>query len=314
MSNAIDVKAAAHLIRMHDDFLIIMHKNPDGDTLGSGFGLCAALRSLGKRANAQCDSLISKRYSYMTESMPQQDFEPQFVIAVDVADVPLIGNRFAGVHVNLCIDHHGSNAGYAEYLLCDPERAACAELVALVTDRLGCAIDPYMALCFYTGVTTDTGCFRYSNTTSDSLRFAARLIDVGIDVSQLNRTLFEIKTRGRIELEQMAIANMEYGHGGKIAIMTITQDMLRFTRVDPADIEGITSMLRNIEGVEAGVTLREMKNGNYKASLRTVTIDAAKICAVFGGGGHTRAAGFECSGTQFDIKVALIAELEKEIF
>ncbi len=314
MSKGINVAQAAAWIREHDNFLILMHKNPDGDTLGSGFALCEALRSLGKRANAQCDSPFPPRYAYMTEPMAPQDFVPDVFLAVDIADEPLIGARFADTPIDLCIDHHGSNSAYAALILCDPNRAATGELVLEVIEALGCRVNKYIAQCIYTAITTDTGCFRYSNTTPDCMRIAAQMMETGIDYASLNRALFEIKTRGRVELEQMAIASMEYAHGGKIAIMTITQDMLYFTRTDAADIEGITSMPRNISGVEAGITIREMKSGNYKISLRTVTLDAAAICAKFGGGGHIRAAGFECSGTLFDIKVALVAELEKELW
>lgn len=311
MSNNLDIKEASTLLYRQDNFLIIMHKNPDGDTLGSGYALCAALRKMGKRANAVCDSSISKRYAYITDPVLPMEFEPKFVVAVDTADESLLGERFKGRIVNLCIDHHGSNTGYAVNLFRDPESASCAELISQIIDLLEVETDQYIASCLYTGVTTDTGCFRYSNTTAGSLRMAARMIDVGINYAGLNRELFELKTRGRVELEQLAMSGMEYAHGGKIAVMTISQDMLKFTRVDPADIEGITSMPRNIDGVEAGVTLREMKNGGFKVSLRTVTIDASAICAIFGGGGHKRAAGFECSGIQFDIKVAIVREIEK---
>jgi phosphoesterase RecJ-like protein len=310
MSDNLDARAAAELLRGQDNILIIMHKNPDGDTLSCGYALCRALRAMGKKADARCDSPIPRRYSYITEPSAREDFAPGFVVAVDVADANLIGERFRGVEVDLCIDHHASNTGFAGELCLYPESASCAEVIARVIDELGVDIDLYMARCLYTGVATDTGCFRYSNTTSDSLRMAARMIDIGIDCAELNRELFEVKTRERIELEQIAMAGMEYAYGGRIAIMTISQDMLRLTKVDASDTEGLTSMPRNINGVEAGVTLRELKNGNFKISLRTVTLDAAEICAVFGGGGHRRAAGFECSGSQFDIKVALVRTLE----
>jgi len=311
MSEGIELKRAAQLLAGQDRVLILMHKNPDGDTLGSGYALCAALRKLGKQADAVCDSNIPERYAYMSKPVEPAGFEPLYRVAVDVADANLLGDAYRETEVDLCIDHHASNSGFAKYLYCDPESASTSEIIAGLIDLLGVPFDIHMANCVYTGIATDTGCFRYSNTTSDSFRTAARMIDLGVDFAELNRDLFEIKSRGRVELEQLAISGMEYAHGGKIAIMTISQDMLRFTRVDPGDIEGIASMPRNIEGVEAGVTFRQQKNGDYKISLRTVSIDAAAVCAAFGGGGHKRAAGFECSGSQFDIKVALINEIEK---
>lgn len=310
MAKRIDKQAAAGLLLGLDDIVIVMHKNPDGDALGSGFALCAALRSLGKRVNAWCDSPISPRYGYMTEPMQDMAFTPQCYVAVDTADRPLLGARFVDIEVELCIDHHGSNTGYANNLWCVPDSASCAELVAQLIDALIVPLDAYIARCLYTGVTSDTGCFRYANTTPDSLRLGARLIETGIDNVALNNLLFEVKSRGRFELEQMAMAGVEITAGGKVAFMTITQEMLHLTGIDAADIEGITAIPRNIEGVEAGVTLRELKNGNIKVSLRTGDIDASAVAAQFGGGGHKRAAGFEVSGTPYDIKVAVVAALE----
>jgi len=312
MSKNVGIKQAAGLIKDHDNILILTHKNPDGDTLGSGFALCAAIRATGKKANVQASG-VARHYSYMTELMSDVEFEPEYVVSVDVASENLIDDRYKHLRVDVAIDHHGSNSGFADNLLCDPESASCAEIVADIIAELGVKIDKYIAECLYTGVSTDTGCFRYSNTTSSSLRLAAEFIDIGIDYAGLNRVLFEVKSRGRIKLETAAFAGMEFTLGGKIAIMTITDDMLIAAGVDIAEVEGITAIPRNVEGVEAGVTLRELENGTFKVSLRTLNIDAAKICSRFGGGGHRRAAGFECSGTQFDVKAALVAEIEKEM-
>ena len=140
---------------------------------------------------------------------------------------------------------------------------------------------------------------------------AARAIELGVNITDINFRFFEEKSRSRIALEQMALAGLEITLGGKVALMTVTLDMLERSGCSPNDVEGITPIPRTIEGVEVGVTLREVKKGIIKVSLRTKTVDVAKICEKFGGGGHARAAGFECSGTQFDIKVALIAEIEK---
>lgn len=310
MAKTIDKSAAAALLREMDDVVILMHKNPDGDTLGSGFALCAALRALGKRADARCDSPISPRYAYMTDPVADIDFTPKTYVAVDTASEKLLGAQYEKTHVTLCIDHHGSNTGYADNLWCQPHTASCAELIAQLIDELRVPFDPYIARCLYTGLTSDTGCFRYANTTSDSLRLGARLLDCGIDNVWLNNLLFEVKPRGRFELEQRAMNGMEFTLGGQVSIMTITQEMLKQTGVDPADIEGITAIPRNIEGVRAGVTLRELKNGNFKVSLRTSDIDASAVAARFGGGGHVRAAGFEVSGKPYDIKAAVCAVLE----
>lgn len=311
MSIEIGQQLAIDSLGKNDDILILMHKNPDGDTLGSGYALCAALRKAGKRINAWCDSLVPNRFEYLNQDYRDIDFSPKYLVSVDVADQMLLGEPYRNKVIDLAIDHHPTNTGFAQYLYCKPDSSSTCEIIAHIIDKMGIEMDPYIATCLYTGITTDTGCFRYTNTTSQSLRMAARMMDIGVESGMLNRQLFEIKTRGRVELEQLAMSGIEYSHRGKIAFMTITLDMLRMTQVDPADIEGITAMPRNIEGVEAGVTLRELDNGNYKISLRTVSVDAAQVCAAFGGGGHRRAAGFECSGSLFDIKVAIVNEIEK---
>ncbi|MEA5049872.1 MAG: bifunctional oligoribonuclease/PAP phosphatase NrnA [Oscillospiraceae bacterium] len=313
MTEDVGVRAAAELLRGAQDILILMHKNPDGDTLGSGFAMRAALRALGKRARAACDSVIPAKYAYMSDAAKEDgDFAPGFVLAVDIASPRLLGDSLEGyaAQTQLCIDHHGTNERYAQRLLCDSNSASCCEIIAQVIDALGVPFDKYIAEALYTGASTDTGCFKYSNTTADTHRLAARLIDCGIDLGELNFTLFEEKSRGRIALEQSALAGLEITSGGRIAIMTVTQDMLAKTGCTSADIEGITPIPRTIEGVEAGVTLRETKDGLYKVSLRTRTVDAAAICARFGGGGHIRAAGFECSGNMFDVKCAVVAAIE----
>ncbi len=318
MSNVASVSKAAELLSAASRVLIITHKNPDGDTLGSGYAMWATLTSLGKRAKVVCDSIIPARYDFITkryEDEKSEDFEPDFILAVDTASLRLMGDSLCelGKNTVLCIDHHETNEGYAQYLLCDSKSASCCEIVAKLIDKLGIELDEYISTCLYVGASTDTGCFKYSNTTGETHRLAARLIDNGVDVSEINFRLFEQKSKSRIKLEQMALAGMEITAGGKIAIMTITLEMLKSSGCEANDVEGITPIPRTIEGVEAGVTLRETREGVFKVSLRTKTIDASKICAAFGGGGHIRASGFECSGTQFDIKVAVVAEIEKAL-
>ncbi len=318
MSEICSVSGAAALLREMQDVLILTHKNPDGDTVGSGFALWAALRALGIRSMVVNEGDFPPKYSYMTG--PYNDravpFDPAHVVSVDTAAVGLMGETLGAKYadrVELAIDHHGTNEGYAAHLLCDPGSASCCELIAQVIDALGVQIDTYMASCIYTGLVTDSGCFKYSNTTANSHLLAARLIGLGVDYAGLNRLFFETKSRGRIMLEQQALAGIEYAADGKIAIITITQDMLKRAGCNSSDIEGVTPIPRTIEGVELGVTLRELKNGSYKVSLRSHNIDSAKICALFGGGGHKRAAGFECSGTPYDIKVAIVQAGEAEM-
>ena len=307
MSSLIDISRASRLLSESDDILILMHKNPDGDTLGCGFALEEALLLLGKRARAVCSSTVPSRYDYISASSAPE-FEPLFIVSVDVAGEQLLGEPYESLPVDLAIDHHGTNSGFAKELYVDASSASCCEIIADVIHLLGVEWNERIAGALYTGVSTDTGCFRYSNTTAKSHELAARIYASGLcDTPQLNKLLFETKSRARVALEQSAISGMEFALDGRIAIITISLEALHKANCEPCDVEGVTSIPRAIEGVEAGITLRELENGNFKVSLRTNNrVDASRICAMFGGGGHIRAAGFECSGTPFDIKVALV--------
>ncbi|MEG0752071.1 MAG: bifunctional oligoribonuclease/PAP phosphatase NrnA [Oscillospiraceae bacterium] len=313
MSTPIDKCGAAEMLVAAEDILIITHKNPDGDTLGCGYAMCAALHSLGKRARVVCDSEISVRYEYMYGPIGNcGDFEPKFVLVLDTATLGLMGDSLApiGASADLCIDHHGTNEGFARFTLCESSAASNAEVVGDVLGEMKVQITPYIANCLYTGVSTDTGCFRYANTTASSHQFAARLFECGCEYIELNRILFETKSRERFKLEQLAIAGMEFALDGKLAFITVTLDMLARAGCSANEVDGITALPRIVEGVEAGVTLRELGNGNWKVSVRTVSLDAARISENFGGGGHKRAAGFECSGSAYDVKCAVTAAVE----
>lgn len=316
MSKTVGINEAAALLTSADDILIITHKNPDGDTIGSAHAMWAAFRALNKRAKIVNDGEFHRRYDVITaryEEEKNEDFEPAFILSVDTAAEGMMGEslRRYAPETDLCIDHHGTNGAYAKKLLCDSKSASCCEIIADVIEAMGVKLNRYIATCLYIGAATDTGCFKYSNTTAKTHMLAARAIELGVNITDINFRFFEEKSRSRIALEQMALAGLEITLGGKVALMTVTLDMLERSGCSPNDVEGITPIPRTIEGVEVGVTLREVQEGIIKVSLRTKTVDAAKICEKFGGGGHARAAGFECSGTQFDIKVALIAEIEK---
>ena len=142
---------------------------------------------------------------------------------------------------------------------------------------------------------------------------AARLAMLGVDISNLNQLFFEQKARARIEIERLVLDSMEFTEEGKICFITITREMMDKTGCLESDIEGLASIPRSVEGVEAGITFRERPNGNWKISVRTKYLNAAKICSYFGGGGHTFAAGCECSGDLFDIKVAMIDIIKREM-
>ena len=292
----ISASAAASFLERSDKFVILTHASPDGDTLGSAYALADALCALNKRVFVVCPDKIPEKFGYLIKEY--EAFEPETVVAVDIADEKLLGSlydRYSG-RAALCIDHHSSNTKYAEMLYLEADAAAACECIYNVINELGTKITPYMASCLYTGIATDTGCFKFSNTTPRSHRYAAELIEKGADYGEINRVMFEVKSRGRIAMERKVLENIEFYYGGRCAVITVTRDMIKETGCPLGDLDGVTAMSRQIEGVQIGVTIKEKPDGKYKVSLRSFEpYNAADICAIFGGGGHIRAAGCEFS-------------------
>lgn len=312
----IDVKECAALLKEFDNYLILTHRNPDGDTLGSAFALHRALSRLNKKSTVRCIDTIPPKYSYLWDGIHNDDIEYDKIIAVDVADRKLLGEAFDelyGDKVFLCIDHHLSNREYAQHLLLE-DRAAAAVIIYEIICELGVEITPEIANCVYTGLATDTGCFMFSNTTPTVHRIAADVMDKGADYTFINRLMFETKTLSYLKLEQLAVSSIETHFDGECAIMTITQDMFKKSGSDESECDGIAGLPRKIEGVKIAVTIRERLDGSYKVSLRTVEpYDAAKICAHFGGGGHHAAAGCDFNCSIDEIKSSLLKAIKEEL-
>lgn len=295
----IDVKQAAEFLKENDDYLIMTHASPDGDTLGCGYALCGALQRIGKRAVVVCPEEIPKKFEYLFAAAEKQEFEYRTVVCVDVADTKLLGDMKAvGDMAELCIDHHESNTDYAKRTLVRPEYAAACELVYEVINALEVPFDCDLANCIYTGAATDTGCFRFSNTTAQTHVIAAEMMKLGADFARINYIHFDLKTQGRIKLEQEVLKNIRYFEGGRVALIAVPLALLeQLPDVDSDDVGALANIPRQIEGVDIGICIKEKKPGVFKASMRTSPlVNAADICASFGGGGHARAAGCSFSG------------------
>jgi len=261
----------------------------------------------------------SARFDYLRSGIETQEFGEEFVVTVDTADAALLGD-FEGKYkdnTDLCIDHHISNTGYARYLLLDSGAASACDIVFEVIKELeiitgGDIVTPDIAACLYTGISTDTGCFRFGNTNAEAHRRTAELIEYGFDLGGLNYLLFEMRTKERLELERKALESVEYHFGGKCAVITLTKDVL--DGADDEDVNAISSLARQIHGVEAGVTFKEKDNGEWKISIRTKNyINAQTICAKFGGGGHKKAAGCRVTGDFKKHKEKLLQEIKNHV-
>ncbi len=306
----ITVQEAAARLAAHDRIRVLTHQSPDGDTLGCAGALCLGLRALGKQAQFVCADPVPGKYQSMLAPLTVQTFDPDFVVAVDLADPQLLGTlreqyEFAA---DLGIDHHGSNTGWTRESLVDASAAAACELIAQVLHALGVPLNRDIANCLYTGLCTDTGCFRYSNTTPRTLRLAADLMEAGADAAAINMQMFEIKTPSRLAIERMALDGLQYAYGGRVAVMRLSLDMIAASGATDSDLDGLAPIPRNIAGVDIGLTVRERAPGDYKVSVRTTeSVDASALCRTLGGGGHVRAAGCRLSGSCDDVVQRLLA-------
>lgn len=299
----VNLQEACEFLKSNDDYLILMHANPDGDTLGCGYALCGALQRIGKRAKAVCPEEIPHRFDYLFSACEKQEFEYKTVVCVDVADTKLLGDmKELGDKAELCLDHHETNTGYAKRTLVEPDYAAACELIYEVINELGVPFDKELANCVYTGAATDTGCFKFSNTTPQTHFIAAEMMKFGADFARINYVNFDLKTQGRIKLEQEVLNNIRYFEGGRVALVTVTWALLdKIKDIDSDDIGALSNIPRQIEGVDVGICVKEKKTGVFKASMRTSSlVNAAEVCAGLGGGGHARAAGCSFEGVTLD--------------
>lgn len=310
----IDLIAAVEFLKNNDEYLILTHAHPDGDTLGCAFALCEALLSFGKKAAVRCSDPIPSKYGYMGAT-GEGDVDFKKVIAVDVADTKLLGKDFEksyGDRIDLCIDHHGSNRLYADKTLLDPTAAAACEIILAVIRELGVNVTKTIANNIFTGLSTDSGCFRYSNVTPRTLRMAADMIEAGAEHTKINTAMFETKTRTYVALERLALESMKMYLDERCAFITITQDMFRESGSDESEVDAIAAIPRQIEGVLVGVTMREKADGTFKVSMRSHEgVDVSAICAMLGGGGHPRAAGCTVSGDVQTARNTVVSSIEK---
>lgn len=306
---------AADFLRSHDNYLILTHVRPDGDTVGCAAGLCLSLRQAGKQAfvlpNPELTALFSP---YLEGLLSTDDFSPDTVVSVDIASRGLFPDN-ARVYldkVNLAIDHHSSQEFFAQETCLDAARAACGELVYDIVKQL-VPVSAKTATALYVAISTDCGCFMYGNTTADTHRVAAELIACGIPLAQLNKRHFRTKTMKRLQLEGLIAQSMELYDNGETALALISLDMMAQAGADQNDLEDIANFVGQIEGVCNAATLRELSPGTWKLSLRTdpERLNASQVCSLLGGGGHAAAAGGMTSGSAEHARQTVLDAIKK---
>ena len=314
--SAAPIHEAVALLRERDDFLILCHQKPDGDTVGSAFALREALRQMGKRAQVACSDPITPRYDFITggEREPHRDFIPKTYITVDIADPSLLGEKLDHLRANidLAIDHHPSFSRFATCNVGYPSTAAAGEIVYHILKELGVTITLDIAQALYTALATDTGCFKYSNTSPSALRMAADLAELGLELHELNYRLFMLKSRARMLLEARVVNEAHFYKDGKIAVAVVSLALRNELHAEEDDMDDIGTLMRCIEGVEVGVLMKQTPQGYYKVSFRSAQhINVSEVAGEFGGGGHRRAAGCMIAGPEKEAEEALVNAIER---
>ena len=331
-STMLDSPQTADWLDARDNFLIITHRRPDGDTTGCAGALAQGLREYGKTAYILPNPEVTPRYKrFVEEYYAPEDFKPDNIITVDTASSEMLHDEAKEYisNIALCIDHHASNTKYAKYTCLDTNLASCGELVYEILIELAGEISPRTAECLYAAVTTDTGCFVYANTTANTLQVASYLVEAGAPQKEINKTFFRTKTIARIKIEGMIYSGIEFHFDGKVAIVNITREMMEKAGAWEDDVDDISALPIGIEGVRAGITLRELEFTNndknsmdveksstdnekgstdsIKGSVRTMPgVNANEIAALFGGGGHPMAAGFSYDAPAEEVKEKLL--------
>lgn len=288
------LKTAQHIV-------ILPHVNADGDALGSSLALAIILDKLGKRVRIYLEEAIPDIYGFLpwkelAEVYAEESEQADVAVALDTGDRERLGRRAAvldSANITINLDHHTTNNFFAAFNYVDAGASAVGEIIYHLIRLLGEKLTPNAALCLYTAIATDTGGFRYSNTTAVTHQIAGDLIKNGVDVAEISRVLFETTTLQKTRLMGLTIQTLELLEEGKVAFLTVTEDMLRQAGAREEDCDGLVNLGRNIAGVEASALFKQRVNGEVKVNLRSKKhLDVASIAARYGGGGHVRAAGF----------------------
>ncbi len=310
------------LIAQAGGIAIFPHVSADGDAIGSSLALALALKNAGKKVIVYLEENIPTVYRFLPGIelacfYDTRDEVMDINIALDTGDVGRLGTRgdaFFEAPCTINIDHHVTNTKFALLNFVDDMSASTGEIVYTLLKKLKLGIDRDIAACLYTAVSTDTGGFKYSNTTSETHRIASELLATGIDIGELSQRIFDNTTYTKLKLTQKAIELLELHENAKLAAVAISQADLQATGAKDEDCDGIVNIGRSIEGVEVSVLVKEKNAEEVRVNLRSKThVDVSEVAAAFGGGGHKRAAGCTVKGSLQEVKEQMIKVLKEKL-
>lgn len=310
-------------IDANDDFLVLSHVDPDGDALGSCLGLTWALHALGKRATIVSETPAPENLRFLpgfeTIRLPSQATGPfGAVFVLDCSSLDRVGPGAAalvppGAPI-ACVDHHAGNDGFGDPRLVNLGACATAELVYDVLDAIGVPLTPEIASSLYAGIASDTGAFRYLNTTPRALRIAARLVERGADPAATAEALYARKSEASLRVLGLALASLESRAKGQVAALTISREMFDRARATPEDADGIVQYAKSLIGARVGILIQETAPGEVRVSFRSDgTVDVNRVAGRFGGGGHRNAAGARIAGALPTVRASILEALEQAV-
>ncbi len=327
-------KAASQAIASVDNFVLATHIRPDGDALGSTFGLAHILKMMGKEVLCYLEQPVADVYSFLTPNVPiATDFarvaafadkcgDDIMGIALDCGDLGRLGDQggeLNNIHPFLVIDHHQGNKGFGDLHWVEPHRSSTGEMIYDLAEELGVAdqLSREAAECLYTAIVTDTGSFRYASTTEHTFAVAGKLINRGVLPASVCQKLFDNASFGSLQLTQAVLATLQTFLDNQVAVIRLTQEMLQQTGTTSEDAEGLINFPRSVKEVRVAVFLKEGKPGTDQItiSLRAKgDCDVAKVAAQFSGGGHRNAAGCRVQEKTMDeVCAMLIPALEQAL-
>lgn len=306
-------------IKKSKNIVILTHENPDGDAVGSSLAMYHALKGLKKNVD-----IIIPEYAKCFNELPgidevikESDKVYDLAISLDAATDKLLNvwvKYFREADQRIVIDHHSTNTMFGDINYVDLSAPACAQVVYMLIKHYRWKITPEIGTCIMAGIITDTGGFQYSGVSKDTFNIAAELLDVGVNISKVYKKVFDTKTRSSFELRRIAIDRMEFLEDGKIAFTYVTNEDERKVNAGVGDYEGIVSEGRSVEGVEVSIFLHELKDGEFKISLRSNSyVNVSDVCIMFGGGGHIRAAGAKMTADPLVIRDKVVNEVKRQL-
>lgn len=318
------LEAAAKFIEQHDDFLVVSHIQPDGDAASSTYAMGWLLGQLGKTFTMMNEGPMPSKFSYLWGSDQVLDFSKEIpnrryktIISVDCADFSRIGRvstLFDEQAQLLNVDHHPTNDRFGSCHLIKHDAAATVQILYDLAIHMNMSLNLAIGDCFYTGLLTDTGGFRYSNTSPEVMQIGATLLALGVQGSEIAEQVLERVTYSQIVLLQKALSTLSFAHERKLAWLAVSLGDLESTGASSEDLDGLVNYPRNVEGVEVGMLFKEKAPGVIKVSLRSSgLVDVAAIAQSLGGGGHVRASGCTIQGTIEEAVARMVQEVGSKL-